>query len=141
MFYLILAIDLVALGAAAALIVRLVRAPAERRKQMLRPKPKTILICAAGTVAVFLLTTAAILSHLGLAAISATSAAEDYLKAQFGPRDTSRIEVTGHIERSKKPAVGVYQIRYRYGEKEGALVAEYFERDGKLVFNISPKDR
>jgi hypothetical protein len=45
------------------------------------------------------------------------------------------------VERSRKPETGFYQVHYRYGEKEGDLMAEYFERDGKLAFKITPKEK
>jgi hypothetical protein len=141
MFYLILAIDFLLLGLVVVFVIRLARASPEKRKEMLRPSRKTILIFAGTIVAVFLISGAVIFSFFGTIGICATLATRDYLKGQFGPRDSWSIALSEHIERSKKPAAGVYQIHYQYGEKEGSLVAEYFEQDGKLVFKITPKDK
>jgi hypothetical protein len=141
MFYLILAIALLLVGLVAGFIVRFVRASAEKRTEMLRPRRKTILIFAGAVVAVFLATSAATLSILGLTSVRVSSAASDYLREQFGTRDHWSIQVSDHVERSKKPAAGSYHVHYHYGEKEGLLLAEYFEREGKLVFKFTPEDK
>ena len=141
MFYLILAIDLLLLSLVATFVVRLARACPEKRKEMLRPSKKTILIFTGMFVAVVLTSGAAIFSFFGITGIRATWAAKDYLREQFGARDSWDIALSEHVERSKKPAAGAYQVHYRYGDKEGSLVVDYFERDGKLVFEITPKDK
>ena len=141
MFYVILVINLAILGLVVALAVRLFRASPEKRSAMLRPKKKTILF-AAGTFAVFFIVVGAVIfSAFGTAGISVTSAAKDYLREQYGPVDTWTIDLSDHVERSQKPESGLYQIHYRYGDKEGDLVVEYFERDGKLAFKITPRQK
>ena len=141
MIYLILAVDLLLLSLVAGLAVRFLRASPERRKEMLRPRMKNVLISVAAVVALFLVTCAACFSLIGLTGMRATSAAKDYLQERFGARDSWSIGVLEHVERSKKPEAVAYRIHYRYGEKEGTLLAEYVERDGKLVFKISPEDK
>lgn len=141
MFYLILAIDLLVLGLVATFVVRFARASAEKRGQMLRPSKRTVLIFAGILLVLLVASGAWVFSFFGTTGIRATWAVEDYLREQFGARDSWHIELSEHVERSKEPTAGVYEVHYRYGEKEGSLVADYFERDGKLVFKITPKNR
>ena len=112
-----------------------------KRADMVRPKKKTILTVVGVSVAAFVAIGVLIFSFFGVTGIHATSAAKNYLREQYGPRDIWEISLSEHVERSKKPEAGLYQLHYRYGEKEGDLVVEYFERDGKLAFKITPKER
>ena len=141
MFYIILVINLAILGLVVALAVRLFRASPEKRSVMLRPTKKTILTVIGASFALFVIVAVVVFSFFGVTGIRVTGATKDYLRAQYGPTNAWRIELSSHVERSKKPESGVYQLHYRYGEKEGDLVAEYFERDGKLVFEITPKQK
>ena len=141
MFYVILAINLTLLGLLATFVVRLIRASPEVRREMLRVKRRTVVIIAGAFVVTLLAVGVLVFSTFGLTGIRAVSAAKDYLHEQYGDRDTWDIQLSDHIEHSKKPETGVYHLHYQYGEKEGFLVAEYFERDGKLTFKITPKPK
>jgi hypothetical protein len=140
MVYLILAANLLILTLVARFVMRLWRASPDKRKEMLRPRKRTVLIFAGLFVAVFLVISTAMISFFGFTGIRAGWAARAYLREQFGARDRWGIQLTHHVVRSKKPQAGVYQANYRYGERKGILEVEYFERDGKLVFKITPKD-
>ena len=141
MIYVILAAQLAVLGLIAVFVVRLFRAKPEQRPNMMRPKRKPILIVVGASVAAFVVVGGLIFFFFGPTGVRATSAAKDYLGERYGPRDTWEISLSEHVERSKKPEAGFYRLHYRYGEKEGDLVAEYFERDGKLAFNITPREK
>jgi hypothetical protein len=141
MFYVVLLVQLAVLALIVAAAVRWFRVKPEQRSVIVRQKKKAILVAIGASVVVFVAISAAIFSFFGVTGIRATSAAKDYLRDQYGPRDAWEISLSGRVERSKKPEAGSYQIHYLYGEKQGDLVAEYFERDGKLAFKITPKEK
>lgn len=142
MIYLFLTVVLVVFGLMVTAALRVFRASSpERSEMLLQPRKKTVGFMAGLVVTSLVAAGAMIYSLFWSASGRAIDAAKDYLEAQHGRQSTWRITAGNHIERSKTPPAGSYQIHYRFGEETGDLVAEYFERDGKLVFKIIPREK
>jgi hypothetical protein len=142
MFYAFLALDFAVICVLIAIVVRMVRAPRpENRDDARRAKRRSVLYLAGAFSALAIVTASLAIAFVGVTGIRATFAAKNYLRERYGGRDSYSIEVTDHVERSTKPASGTFHFKYRYGELQGVLVAEYVERDGKLVFNFVPNNQ
>jgi len=137
MIYVILAVQLALLGLIVTFIVRWFRTTPEKRADI-RPTKKTVLFVVGTSVVGFLALGSMIVYFFGIIGIRVTSAAKDYLRTQYGPTSSWEISILEHIEYSKKPEAGIYRLHFRYGEKEGDLLAEYIRRDGKLEIDIPP---
>jgi hypothetical protein len=140
MFYPLLTVDLLLLVLGTIFAVRLVRATPEMRKEMVRLKKSTVILFAGVVVVALIAVSVLVLSSFGLTGIRAVAASKSYLRDKYGVRDSWNIRLAEHIERTKKPEAGVYQISYEYGEKKGQLVVEYYERNGKLAFEVRSQE-
>jgi hypothetical protein len=141
MIYAIIGVQVVLLALAVAFAVRLYRATPEKRSSMLRPTKRTVLIVCGVVLTGLVATGAVIFSLVGLTGLQAMNAADDYLREQYGPVSSWKVSLSEHVEQSKSPKAGFYRVHYRYGEKTGDLMAEYSERDGKLIFKFTPKNK
>lgn len=143
MVYLILAVNLAVLGLAAAFVVRLFRASKEERGAMLsfQKNKRAILLISSVFVAFALILGGFFISLVGTTGIRAGSAAKDFLREKYGQSATWELSLGKHIEHSKKPAAGSYEVDYQYAGKRGVLVVEYAERDGRLAFRVTPKEK
>lgn len=143
MVYFILAVNLAVLALIIVFVIRLVRASKEKRSEMLGiQKNKRAIILLSSVFAVAVLAIAgAFFYFVGTTGMGAGSAAKNYLEAQYGPSATWELSWGAHIERSKKPAAGTYEIGYQYGGKSGLLVVEYTEQEGKMTYKVTPKQK
>lgn len=140
---LILAVNLAVLGLIAAFVIRLVRASKEKRGEMLsfRRNKRAIILLSSVFVALVVVVGGAFVFLFGTTGVRAGSAAKDYLREKYGQSETWRLSLGKHVERSKKPEAGSYEVNYRYAGKRGVLLVEYAESDGKLAFKVSPKEK
>jgi len=143
MVYLILAVNLAVLALIVVFAIRFIRAPKEKRSEMLgvRKNKRAIIVVSSGFVAIALIVAGAFFFFVGTTGMHAGSAAKDYLEEQYGPSATWELSYGVHTERSKKPAVGTYEIGYHYAGKIGFLLVEYAEHDGKITYKVSPKQK
>lgn len=143
MVYLILAVNLAVLALIVVFAIRFLRAPKEKRSEMLgiQKNKRAIILLASVFMAVAIVIAGTFFFFVGTTGMGAGSAAKDYLEGQYGPSATWEISWGAHIERSKKPAAGTHEIDYRYAGKTGSLLVEYVERDGKITYKVTPKQK
>ena len=143
MVYLILAVNLAVLALVIFFVIRLVRASKEKRSEMLgiRKNKRAIILLSSVFVAATVIIAGAFFFFVGTTGMRAGSAAKNYLEEQYGPSATWELSWGEHIERSKKPAAGTYEIGYQYGGKSGYLVVEYTEHEGKMTYKVTPKQK
>ena len=142
MVYLILAVNLAVLGLIAAFVTRLVRASKVERGEMLgfQKYKRAIILLSSVFVAAVLVVGCVFFFLVGTTGIRAGSAAKDFLREKYGQSETWELSLGKHIERSKKPEAGSYEVDYQYAGKRGVLLVEYAESDGRLAFKVSPKE-
>ena len=143
MVYLILAVNLAVLALIVVFAMRFIRAPKEKRSEMLgiQKNKRAIILLASVFVAIALVVGGAFFFFVGTTGMRAGSVAKDYLEEKYGPSETWELSYGEHTEQSKKPAVGTYEIGYHYAGKSGFLVVEYAERDGKITYKVTPKQK
>jgi hypothetical protein len=134
MFYGIVAAQLLLLVVITLFAVRWFRSQSVERRASLLPGKRFVFLI----VTACLLAGALVFAGFGITGIRVTGAVKEHLRAQFGESSTWEITLSKHVVTSEEPRAGNYRVRYRYGEREGDLVAEYTERDGKLQIAILP---